>query len=151
MNTDKNTNNKFFELKQECPKTKARLGTLHTDHGDIPTPIFMPVGTQGTVKALTQRDLRELDAKIILGNTYHLYLRDAVTLTNLISDTAWKKKIPCIYPQQKLKWVNRFPFSQRSPASRNDIRKKKEPNLYNSSFLSSLNIITRHTSEKTFA
>ena len=75
MNTDKNINNKFFELKQECPKTKARLGALHTDHGDIPTPIFMPVGTQGTVKALTQRDLRELDAKIILGNTYHLYLR----------------------------------------------------------------------------
>ncbi len=68
-------NKTFFELKQKCPKTRARLGVLHTDNGDIPTPIFMPVGTQGTVKALTQESLYELDAKIILGNTYHLYLR----------------------------------------------------------------------------
>ena len=67
--------NIFFEIKKTCKDTKARIGTLHTSHGDIPTPIFMPVGTQGTVKALTQRDLTELDAKIILGNTYHLYLR----------------------------------------------------------------------------
>jgi queuine tRNA-ribosyltransferase len=67
--------NNFFELKQECPNTKARLGVIHTEHGDIPTPIFMPVGTQGTVKSLTQQNLYELDAKIILGNTYHLYLR----------------------------------------------------------------------------
>ena len=53
----------------------ARAGILHTDHGDVPTPVFMPVGTQGSVKALAQRDLREADAHIILGNTYHLYLR----------------------------------------------------------------------------
>ncbi len=55
---------------------KARAGLLHTDHGDIPTPIFMPVGTVGSVKAVHQRELTDdIDAKIILGNTYHLYLR----------------------------------------------------------------------------
>ena len=65
-----------FELLAECPETKARAGILHTAHGDIPTPIFMPVGTQGTVKGLTQSHLHdELKAPIILGNTYHLYLR----------------------------------------------------------------------------
>jgi queuine tRNA-ribosyltransferase len=53
----------------------ARRGELHTPHGVIQTPAFMPVGTRGAVKAVTQRDLVELDAEIILGNTYHLYLR----------------------------------------------------------------------------
>jgi queuine tRNA-ribosyltransferase len=53
----------------------ARAGIFHTPHGDIPTPIFAPVGTQATVKSLTQRHLEELDAKLILANTYHLYLR----------------------------------------------------------------------------
>jgi len=65
-----------FELLAECPETRARAGILHTEHGDIPTPIFMPVGTQATVKGLTQRDLwEELRAPIILANTYHLFLR----------------------------------------------------------------------------
>ena len=65
-----------FELLAECPETRARAGVLHTAHGDIPTPVFMPVGTQGTVKGLTQSHLHdELKAPIILGNTYHLYLR----------------------------------------------------------------------------
>jgi queuine tRNA-ribosyltransferase len=53
----------------------ARAGLFHTPHGAIPTPIFAPVGTQASVKALTQRHLQELDAKLILANTYHLYLR----------------------------------------------------------------------------
>ena len=53
----------------------ARRGVLHTAHGDIETPVFMPVGTQGVVKALTPRDLEEAGASIILGNTYHLFLR----------------------------------------------------------------------------
>lgn len=53
----------------------ARLGTLHLPHGDVPTPIFMPVGTQGTVKTLHPEDLEALGARIILGNTYHLSLR----------------------------------------------------------------------------
>ncbi len=65
----------FFKLEKTDTESKARLGKLYTDHGEIPTPIFMPVGTQGSVKALQQRELYELDAKIILGNTYHLYLR----------------------------------------------------------------------------
>jgi queuine tRNA-ribosyltransferase len=65
-----------FELKATDAGSNARAGILRTDHGEIPTPIFMPVGTAGTVKAITQQDLKEdVDAKIILGNTYHLYLR----------------------------------------------------------------------------
>ena len=65
-----------FELKVSDGGSNARAGVLSTDHGDIPTPIFMPVGTAGTVKAITQQDLKsDVDAKIILGNTYHLYLR----------------------------------------------------------------------------
>ncbi len=56
-------------------ESSARAGVLETDHGMIETPIFMPVGTQGTVKAVEQRELVELGAQIILGNTYHLYLR----------------------------------------------------------------------------
>ena len=59
-----------------CPSTGARAGILHTAHGDVETPVFMPVGTQATVKGILARDLlNDLDAKIILGNTYHLYLR----------------------------------------------------------------------------
>ena len=54
---------------------RARLGTVHTPHGDIETPAFMPVGTQATVKGVPPRDLLDLDAHIILSNTYHLYLR----------------------------------------------------------------------------
>lgn len=64
-----------FELLKTSAKSKARLGILHTDHGDVNTPIFMPVGTEATVKAVTPRDLHELKAEIILANTYHLYLR----------------------------------------------------------------------------
>jgi queuine tRNA-ribosyltransferase len=65
----------FFSLQHTDTTTRARAGVITTDHGEIPTPIFMPVGTQGTVKAIDQRSLLELDARIILGNTYHLYLR----------------------------------------------------------------------------
>ena len=61
-------------------ETKARAGVLHTPHGIVETPVFMPVGTLGTVKTLSQRELRELDARIILGNTYHLYLRPGMAL-----------------------------------------------------------------------
>lgn len=63
-----------------CTCGAARRGVLHTAHGDVQTPIFMPVGTLGTVKALTQRDLYELNAQIILGNTYHLFLRPGMDL-----------------------------------------------------------------------
>jgi queuine tRNA-ribosyltransferase len=64
-----------FDLKHVCKQSGARYGVLHTPHGDIETPIFMPVGTQATVKAMTPRDLIDVGANIILGNTYHLYLR----------------------------------------------------------------------------
>jgi queuine tRNA-ribosyltransferase len=65
-----------FELQATCPDTGARAGVLHTDHGDIETPLFMPVGTVGSVKAVSPRTLRdEVGAQIILGNTYHLSLR----------------------------------------------------------------------------
>jgi queuine tRNA-ribosyltransferase len=65
-----------FELAVECTETRARAGVLHTAHGSIETPVFMPVGTQATVKGLTQRDLADdLDVRILLANTYHLFLR----------------------------------------------------------------------------
>jgi queuine tRNA-ribosyltransferase len=65
-----------FEIQAVCPVTGARAGVLHTAHGDVETPVFMPVGTQATVKGILPRELLDdLDAKIILGNTYHLFLR----------------------------------------------------------------------------
>lgn len=65
----------FFEVLNQDNQTKARTGKITTDHGVIKTPAFMPVGTQATVKTLDQRDLFDIDAQIILGNTYHLHLR----------------------------------------------------------------------------
>jgi queuine tRNA-ribosyltransferase len=66
----------MFVIESRDKESKARSGVLKTAHGDIPTPIFMPVGTGGTVKGILQRELSEdINAKIILGNTYHLYLR----------------------------------------------------------------------------
>ena len=65
-----------YELLHECKQTGARRGRIHTPHGIIETPVFMPVGTQATVKSLTPEDLKEkVNAEIILSNTYHLYLR----------------------------------------------------------------------------
>jgi queuine tRNA-ribosyltransferase len=65
----------MFELLGQDSQSKARRGQLATVHGVIDTPAFMPVGTQGTVKAVTPRELRELNAQIVLGNTYHLFVR----------------------------------------------------------------------------
>ena len=65
-----------YELLHECKQTGARRGIVHTPHGDIQTPVFMPVGTQATVKSMTPEELKEkVKAEIILSNTYHLYLR----------------------------------------------------------------------------
>jgi queuine tRNA-ribosyltransferase len=64
-----------FILEGRDDKSRARAGKVRTDHGDIPTPIFMPVGTAGSVKAMTQEQLTDVRARIILGNTYHLFLR----------------------------------------------------------------------------
>lgn len=68
-----------FTLQHKDPSSKARAGVIETDHGKIETPIFMPVGTAGTVKAVHQHELKEdIKAQIILGNTYHLYLRPGI-------------------------------------------------------------------------
>ena len=64
-----------YHLKKKEKHTGARLGTLETPHGTFPTPMFMPVGTQATVKAISPRELKEMGAGIILSNTYHLWLR----------------------------------------------------------------------------
>ena len=71
----------FFNLIHTDPQSAARAGVVHTDHGDILTPIFMPVGTVGTVKGVHKRDLiDDIHAQIILGNTYHLYLRPGTNI-----------------------------------------------------------------------
>lgn len=72
-----------FEIEAECPATWARAGTITTLHGTIPTPIFMPVGTQATVKSVSPEELREAGVAIILANTYHLMLRPG---SQLIAD-----------------------------------------------------------------
>ncbi|MDE6304600.1 MAG: tRNA guanosine(34) transglycosylase Tgt [Paramuribaculum sp.] len=70
-----------FTLQATAPGSNARAGIITTDHGEIPTPIFMPVGTLGSVKGVHQHELADdIDAKIILGNTYHLYLRPGMEI-----------------------------------------------------------------------
>ncbi|MEN0002737.1 MAG: tRNA guanosine(34) transglycosylase Tgt [Bacteroidota bacterium] len=70
-----------FEILAQAPNCAARTGTIETDHGTIQTPIFMPVGTAGTVKGVHQRELKEdIKAQIILGNTYHLFLRPGIEI-----------------------------------------------------------------------
>lgn len=75
----------------------ARFGKIYTSHGEIETPIFMPVGTQGTVKAITMKHLEEINAQIILGNTYHLYLRPGLEVLKkfggLHNFSSWNKPI----------------------------------------------------------
>jgi len=88
---------KFKAIKTDI-QTKARAGEITTDHGTIPTPIFMPVGTVGSVKAVHQRELtNEVQAKIILGNTYHLYLRPGLEVLQaaggLQKFNGWNKPI----------------------------------------------------------
>ena len=87
-----------FKLEKTDALSKARAGTITTDHGTIQTPIFMPVGTAGTVKALTQQQLKEdVKAEIILGNTYHLYLRPGMEVLQsaggLHAFNGWDKPI----------------------------------------------------------
>ena len=73
----------FFKLTHRSPKSNARVGKIFTDRGEIDTPIFMPVGTLGTVKGVFNQDLKEkINAQIILSNNYHLYLRPGVDIIN---------------------------------------------------------------------
>ncbi|MFM1963722.1 MAG: hypothetical protein RLZZ172_2567, partial [Bacteroidota bacterium] len=87
-----------FKVEKTDIQTKARAGTITTDHGIIKTPIFMPVGTAGTVKAVSQQQLKEdVGAQIILGNTYHLYLRPGLEVLRsaggLHAFNGWDKPI----------------------------------------------------------
>ena len=70
----------FFEIHHDNKDSLARTGVMHLPHGDVETPVFMPVGTKGTVKALTKDDLEEIGFEIILANTYHMYLRPGADL-----------------------------------------------------------------------
>src|SRR6195256_3324649 len=72
------TQTQHFEVVARCAGTKARVGRLKTPHGVVDTPVFAPVGTQGSVKTLLSQDLEKLRIQLILGNTYHLYLRPGV-------------------------------------------------------------------------
>jgi queuine tRNA-ribosyltransferase len=76
---------KTFELLAQDCRTKARRGRLRTAHGVVDTPAFMPVGTQGSVKGVSPRELHELDAQIILGNTYHLFVRPGLDVIKHIA------------------------------------------------------------------
>ena len=69
-----------YELIHVCKQSGARLGVVHTPHGDIPTPIYMPVGTAACVKAMTSREMEEIGTQILLSNTYHLHLRPGEAL-----------------------------------------------------------------------
>lgn len=87
-----------FTLEYSDSKSKARAGVVKTDHGEIQTPIFMPVGTAGSVKAVHQRELdQDIKAQIILGNTYHLYLRPGLEVLEkaggLHKFNGWEKPI----------------------------------------------------------
>ncbi|MDO4778576.1 MAG: tRNA guanosine(34) transglycosylase Tgt [Tissierellia bacterium] len=71
-----------YDLIKKSSECEARAGVIHTPHGDIETPVFMPVGTRATVKTMTPEELKGIDAQIILGNTYHLYLKPGDDLIN---------------------------------------------------------------------
>ena len=77
------TQTKNFEIVARCPDTRARVGRLKTPHGVVDTPVFAPVGTQGSVKTLLSQDLEKLKIQLILGNTYHLYLRPGVEVIRM--------------------------------------------------------------------
>jgi hypothetical protein len=101
-----------FTLKNKDKASAARTGIISTAHGDIKTPIFMPVGTQGTVKGVHQHELSEsVQAQIILGNTYHLYLRPG---TEILQKS---RRIAPVYPlgqayTDRFRWLSGI-FSQR--------------------------------------
>lgn len=86
-----------FDLLGQDATTRARVGVLHTPHGDVPTPVFCPVGTQATVKTLSPHELLELGTHMILGNAYHLYLRPGADLIARLGGLhrfmAWERAI----------------------------------------------------------
>jgi queuine tRNA-ribosyltransferase len=86
-----------FELTGKCQFSRARSGIVHTPHGDIHTPVFMPVGTRGSVKAMSPDEVEALGAEIILGNTYHLFLKPGLDIIRgaggLHEFSGWKRPI----------------------------------------------------------
>ena len=98
----------MFKLLHNDPKSSARLGEIQTDHGKIETPVFMPVGTNASVRAIHQRELKEdVNSSIILANTYHLYLRPGTKIIRKIGGLHNKyisKKIKLIHFILKIIW-----------------------------------------------
>ena len=88
---------KIFEIQSKCSKTKARAGELSLPHGKIQTPVFMPIGTVGSIKGLMMSEMDQLGAQIILGNTYHLWLKPGLEILSaaggLNQFNTWKKPI----------------------------------------------------------
>ena len=82
------SNTNWFRLNKTSADSHARLGELITPHGIVPTPVFMPVGSQATVKAVTPEHLKEIGIQMILSNTYHLYLRPGVEIVRKLGGTA---------------------------------------------------------------
>ena len=113
-----------FKLLARDSATRARLGKIVTDHGEILTPVFMPVGTAGTVKAITQDQLEELGAEVVLGNTYHLYLRPGHELIGRLGGLhrfmSWKRPLLTdsggfqVFSQRRLRTIEEEGVSFRS-------------------------------------
>jgi len=86
-----------FDVEKRCEHSWARVGVLHTPHGDVPTPVFAPVGTQATVKTMSPRELQEVGATLLVANTYHLYLRPGADIVarlgGLHSFMGWERPI----------------------------------------------------------
>lgn len=97
-----------YELIKECSRSGARLGKLHTPHGTFDTPMFMPVGTQATVKTLAPEELYAMGSQVILSNTYHLFLRPGHELS--------RKPEVCIIlcvmtgDADRQRWISGFQF-----------------------------------------
>ncbi|MDH5695649.1 MAG: tRNA guanosine(34) transglycosylase Tgt [Dehalococcoidia bacterium] len=89
--------NSSFHLKQTCSRSKARAGELRTPHGTVPTPVFLPVGSQGAIKTLTPEEVKDIGMAMVLANTYHLYLRPGISLIERVGGLhkfmAWDRAI----------------------------------------------------------
>ncbi|GAB4373412.1 MAG: tRNA guanosine(34) transglycosylase Tgt [Spirochaetales bacterium] len=94
---EKQMHDELFQVEAKDPDGRARCGVLHLPHGSVETPVFMPVGTNGTVKAMIHEELEEIGFSLILGNTYHLYLRPGMEVIqhfkSLHSFTGWRGNI----------------------------------------------------------
>ena len=152
-----------FELLKTSKKTKARAGILHTAHGPVETPVFMPVGTQGTVKTLTPHMVEEMGASIILGNTYHLSLRPGAELIKkaggLHEFSQWKKPILTdsggfqVFSLQNIRKITKkgVTFKSHLDGSKHEFTPKRVIDLqrgFNSDIMMPLDICTPYPSSK---